>query len=119
MLPKNARTRPIDFGTVVVEPKRAVGTSLATIGEGKIGREVSSDRDRPGAGTAAAVRAGERLVRVVVHQVDAHVARPDGAEDGVHVGAVEVKQGPPVVQEGRDLADLWVEHARRCSGWSS
>ena len=50
-------------------------------------------------------------MRVVVHQVDAHVARPDDAEDRVHVGAVEVEQGPAVVEQLGDLADLRVEQA--------
>ena len=50
---------------------------------------------------------------VVVHQVDPHVARPDDAEDRVHVRAVEVEQGPAVVQQPGDLADLGVEEADR------
>ena len=53
-------------------------------------------------------------MRVVVHQVDAHVARPDLAEDGVHVGAVEVEQGPSIVEQTLgDVADLRVEQADR------
>ena len=50
-------------------------------------------------------------MRVVVHQVGAHVPRPDLAEDRVHVGAVEVEQGPAVVQEVGDRLDLRVEQA--------
>ena len=56
-------------------------------------------RDGAGAGTAGAVRAGERLVDVVVHHVDAEVAGPGDAEDGVHVGAVEVDQRRRVVDQ--------------------
>ena len=72
-----------------------------------------ADGDRPGARAAAAVRAGEGLVRVVMHQVHPHVAGPDDAQDRVHVGAVEVEQGPPVVEQPGDLADLRVEEADR------
>ena len=53
---------------------------------------MAADGDRAGAGAAGAVRAGEGLVDVVVHHVDAEVARPGDAEDGVHVGAVEVDE---------------------------
>ena len=52
-------------------------------------------------------------MRVVVHQVDAHVARPDDAEDRVHVGAVEVEQAAPFVEQLGDRADLRVEQAER------
>ena len=63
-------------------------------------------------------RAGrERLVRVVVHQVDAHVARADDAEDRVHVGAVEVEQGAALVRAAGDLLDLGVEQADACWDW--
>ena len=48
--------------------------------------------NRAAAGAAAAVRAGEGLVDVVMHHVDAEVAGPGDAEDGVHVGAVEIDQ---------------------------
>ena len=41
---------------------------------------------------AGAVRSGERLVDVVVHHVDAEIARPGDAEDGVHVRPVQVDQ---------------------------
>ena len=79
----------------------------------QVGARWLADGDRAGAGAAAAVRAGERLVGVVVHQVDAHVARPGDAEDGVHVGAVEVEQAAAVVQQLGDRADLRVEQAER------
>ena len=46
-------------------------------------------------------------MRVVVHQVGPHVARPDGAQDRVHVGAVEVEQGAPVVQQSWRSSPTW------------
>ena len=42
---------------------------------GQEGRDPIGDRDRPGAGPAAAVRLAERLVEVDVDDVEAHVAR--------------------------------------------
>ena len=49
-------------------------------------------RDRPGARPAAAVRLREGLVQVVVHDVEAHVARPRAAHDGVEVRPVVVER---------------------------
>ena len=46
------------------------------------------DRSRPGA--AAAVRSGEGLVQVDVHDVDAKVARADDPQQGVQVGPVHI-----------------------------
>ena len=112
MLPKKDRTRPIDLGRSW--SRRYVPSSRrATSGAGRYGARWLADGDRARARAAAAVRAGERLVRVVVHQVDPHVARPDDAEDRVHVGAVEVEQGPAIVKQPGDLADLRVEQADR------
>ena len=76
--------------------------SRATSGAGRKGARSAADGDRARARAASAVRTGKRLVRVIVHQVDPHVARPDDAEDRVHVGTVQIEQGPAVVnQAGR------------------
>ena len=83
------------------------------------GGQKVADGDGTRAGSAAAVRAGEGLVGVVVHQVDAHVARPDDAEDRIHVGPIEIEQGPAVVQQPGDLGDLGIEQTDACWGWSS
>jgi hypothetical protein len=40
------------------------------------------------------VRLGERLVEVVVDDVEPHVAGPGAADDGVEVGAVVVEEAP-------------------------
>ena len=52
-------------------------------------------------------------MRIVVHQVRPHVARADGPQDRVHVGAVEVKQGTPIVEQCGNLADLRIEQPNR------
>ena len=44
-----------------------------------------------------------------MHQVHAHVARSNDSKDRVHVGPVEIKLGPAVVQQPGNLADLRVE----------
>ena len=64
-------------------------------------------RPRP----AAAVRRREGLVQVDVHGVDAEVARPHLADDGVEVRAVAVEIRPGLVQRLRDLDDLRLEQA--------
>ncbi len=41
-------------------------------------------------------------MRVIVHQVDPHVARPDDPEDRIHVGSIEIEQG--LLDRGSRLA---------------
>ena len=107
------RPDPADrLGSVVVEP---VPAELVARDQRcrQVGRQMIAHSDRAGTRAAAAVRAGEGLVRVVVHEVDPHVAGPDDAQDGVHVGAVEIEQGTAVVDQPGDLANLGVEEAGR------
>ena len=66
-------------------------------------------RPRP----SPAVRRGERLVGVDVHDVEAHVARPAPAEDRVEVGAVVVDERADVVDHAGDLLDPFLEQAER------
>ena len=70
-------------------------------------------RDRPAARAAAAVRLRERLVQVDVHDVEAHVARPRDAADGVEVRAVVVHERAGAVEDLGDLLDVLVEEAER------
>ena len=76
-------------------------------------RESCRDAHRPGAGTAAAVRRGERLVQIDVDRVEAHVARLDLAENGIEVGAVVIQQPAGVVHDFLDVEDVLLEHAQR------
>ena len=69
--------------------------------------------DRARAGSAAAVRAAEGLVRVEVHQVGAEIAGPGDAQDGVHVGPVEIDQPAGVVDHPGDLLDPRLEQPER------
>ena len=68
-------------------------------------------RHRAGPRPSPTVRGGERLVQVHVHDVEAHVARPDDAQDGVEVGAVVVEQPPDAVDGGGDLGDVLLEES--------
>ncbi len=96
----------------MIEAISAIGLAGDDRGR-EVGCQMLADGDRPGAGAAAAVRAREGLVRVVMHQVNAHVARPDHSQDGIHVGAIEIQEAPPLVQQAGDRADLRVEQAQR------
>ena len=69
------------------------GRRRTTNGTGAERRERLRQHHRPGARPAAAVRRREGLVQVDVHGVDAEVARPHLADDGVEVGAVAVEIG--------------------------
>ena len=48
-------------------------------------------------------------MRVIVHQINPHVARPDDPEDCIHVGSIEIEQASSIVDQGGDLADLGIE----------
>ena len=60
------------------------------------GQRLGEDH-RPGARAAAAMRGREGLVEVDVHRVDAEVAGPDPADDGVEIGAVAIDQAARLV----------------------
>ncbi len=68
---------------------------------------------RTGTRSAAAVRDGEGLVQVEVHEVEAQVAGADDAEQGVQVGAIAVHQAAAVVDQLDDLFDVLVEETER------
>ena len=106
------RTRPIDFGPVVVEAERPV-VAAHDRGHRQERLEHLPDRDRPAAGAAAAVRLRERLVQVDVDDVEAHVAGAGDAAHGVEVRAVVVHERAGAVEDLRDLLDVLVEQAER------
>ena len=70
-------------------------------------------RHRSAARSAAPVRLAERLVQVVVDDVEAHVAGPRDPADGVQIGAVVVEERPSVVEDVGDLRDPLLEQAER------
>ena len=104
------------LGPVVVEAVAVVRPSTTT-GDGQERGQLLGHGDRARAGAAAAVRAAEGLVRVEVHHVGAEIAGPGDAQDGVHVGAVEIDQPAGVVDHLGDLARSAARTARACSGW--
>ena len=71
------------------------------------------DADGPRPRSAAAVRGRERLVQVEVADVEAEIARPRDAEDGVEVGAVHVDLHALGVTDLGDVHDARLEHAER------
>ena len=70
-----------------------------------------ADPDRPRPRSAAAVRGAEGLVQVEVHDVEAGLARPEAAEDGVQVRPVHVGHRTGLVDGGQDVVDLVLEDA--------
>src|SRR5208283_3492843 len=78
-------------------------------GPGKELRELLHHAYSAGAGAAAAVRRGEGLVEVEVHDVDAHQAGPGHAENGVEVRTVAVDEAPRLVHETRDLQEIFIK----------
>src|SRR5262249_11249034 len=74
-------------------------------------REMLAHGNRACPRTTAAMRPGECLVRIVVHQIDTHVARPNDAEYGVHIGPVEIELRASAAEHYRDLAYLGIKKA--------
>ena len=96
------------FWTVTIEIERTV-LGHHHLGRRQIRSELVADGDRSGPGPAAPVGRREGLVRVEVHHIGAELPRAGLAKDRVHVGAVEIEQGPGVVHDVGRLADLGVE----------
>src|SRR6185312_4204684 len=101
------------LGAVVVETKFGY-RSLSARGEDGRGQEGLEDffaGHGAGAGAAAAVRGGEGLVQVEVHDVDDEVAGAGLAAEGVYVGAVHVEECALGVEDVGDLVDLGLKDA--------
>ena len=105
------RVDPADRSRGLDEPEAVVGACRS--GPGEQLDEIRADRDGPRTRPAAAVGRGERLVQVEMHDVEAHVPRPDHAEHRVEVGPVVVEQAPHVVDHLGDLDDLLLEKPQR------
>ena len=56
--------------------------------------------------TAAAMRATEGFVWVVMHHVGAKISWAGDAENGVHIGAIEVDQSTDLMQHGGNSSDI-------------
>ena len=82
-------------------------------------RQRLGQHHRTGTRTAAAMRRREGLVEVDVHGVDAEVARPHDAHDGVEVGAIAVEERAGLMHGRGDLDDLAARTGRRYWGWSA
>ena len=95
-----------------LEPERPVALAQDPW-RGQVWQQRLPHPDRPGAGSAAAVRRGERLVDVEMHDVEAGLARLEAAQDGVQVGAVHVGQRAGLVDRVEQLADARLEQAER------
>ena len=79
----------------------------------KVRRQVPGDGDRAHAGSAPAVRDGERLVQVEVADVGADARRGGEPDLGVEVGAVQVHLPALFVDDAANLLDGVLEDAVR------
>ncbi len=93
----------------LVLDQRGSRPCLTRHGSGAKGASASDSTTGPGTRTAAAMGRREGLVQVDVHGVDAEVARPHPADDGVEIGAVAVEVGARLVHGLGDLDDLALE----------
>src|SRR5699024_4613435 len=98
---------------VFVQPAVAAVSGLADDRDGHEIAQSLADTNGAGAGTTAAMRRGERLVQIHVDDVEAHVAGPHLAEDGIQFGAIVIQQAAGFVDNGRDVLDVLFEPAQR------
>ncbi len=101
------RLRPVIF-----EAQSAVGLGDG-YRRGQEGFELLFHGNGTGPGPAATVRSREGLVQIQVHHVDTEVAGTDFANQGIHVGAVHVKQAALGMHDLGNLVDLLLEHSQR------
>ena len=109
--PEKPRTLPI-----VLRPVEVVAEAVASTDDLRHRQERLqdvADGDRPTARAAAAVRLRERLVEVDVDDVEAHVAGPRDAADGIEVRPVVVHEGAGAVEDPLHLLDPLVEETER------
>ena len=102
---------PDRLRTVMVEEEP--GAVALDRRRGQVGGQRRLDPDGARPGPSAAVRGRERLVEVEVDDVEPHVARPHQAEQRVQVGAVHVEERARVVDDLRDLDNLFLEEPER------
>ena len=72
-------------------------------------RQPARQHHRPRARPAAAMGGRESLVQIEMHGVDAKIAGPDLADDGVEIGPVAIEVGADFVHRTGDLQDLVLE----------
>ena len=71
----------------------------------------AANRTRTGA--TAAMGRGKGFVQVVMHEIEADLARLDDAQNGVEVRAVTIHQAARFVHKLRHFADVFLEQANR------
>ena len=79
-------------------------------GEERLQALAHTNRTRAWATTA--MRRGEGLVEVDVHDIEAHITRATGSEHGVEVGTVVVHQSASIVDELCNLRDARLEESQ-------
>ena len=98
---------------------RTLGVQTVTLaverddGRRQVIPQLVGDADRARPGSASAMRTGKCLVRIEMHHVGAEIAGTRDAQDGVHVGAVQIDQPAAAVNPSGDLTDLPVEQSER------
>ena len=74
--------------------------------------QVARHAHRPRAGTTAAVRGGEGLVQVEVHDINAQIAGASNAQQRVHIGAVAINQPTGFMDEFDHFEDVLVKQTQ-------
>src|SRR5690606_38649496 len=95
------RARPVEIEVAAFAIARHHGTRQEL-------SQLLGDTDRTGPRSTAAMRTAERLVGIEMHHVGPEISGAGHADDGVHVGPVQINQPAAIMHAPRNLADLSV-----------
>jgi hypothetical protein len=72
-----------------------------------------SDQNRARTGTTTTVGRGESLVEIQMHDIEAHIARPDLTQDRVHIGPIVIQQASRGMDQTGYLFNILFKQSQR------
>ena len=104
---------PSDAFRSVVIQRVAVVRGADDAGNRQKRFQTCGDANRPGSWAASAMRSGEGLVQVEVHDIYAHIAGAGNSQQRVEVGAVAVDQTAALVHDFADIGNFAFKEPQR------
>ena len=94
---------------------REIESGLILFHDHRPGEEIHQLFDhtnRPGTRSTTAMRGGEGLVQVVVHDIDAKLTGLGYPQQGVHIRAIAIHQTTGLMHDGGDIAYILIEQTQ-------
>ena len=99
-------------GVRVVVAQAQNSVLLLHSGVGQVAGQSSGHSDRTGTGAAPTVGGGKCFMKVQMQDVESQIPRTGPAQDGVHVGPVQVAQGAVFMDQIDDVLDTALKDAQ-------